>query len=120
MTEPTHGTRRRYQRLACRCTPCRAANAAYWSTWHAQRHKGLTPLKACVSAVEAQRLIRLILKERYRLMALAQSLGVHHGLARLRGQRRVTLKTLLKVRRFYRLHVAEARPRTDELPSESA
>lgn len=28
-----HGTRARYVKLGCRCSRCRAANAAYWRTW---------------------------------------------------------------------------------------
>ena len=101
----THGTRPTY-RTGCRCTPCRAANAAYWRAWHAAHHTGRPRLGARVSAVEAQRLIRLLLIE-WRAQRGAKGLlsaarGLRRHLARLRQQDRVTLRTELKIRQFYR------------------
>lgn len=106
-----HGTRNEY-RAGCRCTPCRAANAEYWQRWYLA-HKAQKPLLGSrVRAVEAQRLLRLILRERYQKGRLAQALGRHHDLARLSQQSMISLRTFLKVRRFYRTYVLDPEART--------
>jgi hypothetical protein len=101
----THGHRISY-RTGCRCTPCRAANAAYWRAWRATVQTGRPRLGARVSAVEAQRLIRLLLIEwrasRAAKTLLSQALGLRHNLHRLTQQDRVTLRTELRIRQFYR------------------
>jgi hypothetical protein len=106
----THGTRATY-RTGCRCTPCRAANAGYWRAWWTATQTGQRPLGARVSAVEAQRLIRLLLIEwrtlRRAKSALSDALGLQHNLPRLTEQDQITLRTELKVRRFYRSRVLE-------------
>jgi hypothetical protein len=100
-----HATRDLYRR-GCRCTPCRAANAAYWRAWWAAQRGGRPRLGARVSAVEAQRLLRLLFIEWRASTAaktlLSQALGLRHNLPRLRQQDRVTLRTELKIRQFYR------------------
>jgi hypothetical protein len=101
----THGTRATY-RTGCRCTPCRAANATYWRAWHVAHQTGRPRLGARVSAVEAQRLIRLLLIEwraQHRAKsALSEALGLQRNLPRLREQDRITLRTELRIRQFYR------------------
>lgn len=104
--EPSHGTRARYLRR-CRCTPCRAANAAYLAAWRTHRASGRALLGARMSALEAQHLIRLMLRERWTKHQLAKELGLGRNLARLTHQDMIRLRTALKVRRFYRLRVAD-------------
>jgi hypothetical protein len=108
LTDRAHGTRGTYK-AGCRCTPCRAANAAYWSAWRAQRLTGRAPLGSLVSAVEAQRLIRQLLGERFAKTTLARALGQASHLRRLQTAELITLRTALRVRRFYRLAVGETR-----------
>lgn len=102
-----HGTRRTYQRDGCRCTPCRAANAAYWRSWHQAKVSGRPLLGARISAVEAHRLIKVIRAEWETREALAKALGRHHDLARLTQQRTISLRMLLKIRRLYRRFMVE-------------
>jgi hypothetical protein len=105
VTSTTHGTRATY-RTGCRCTPCRAANAGYWRTWRTASQTGRPRLGARVSAVEAQRLIRLLLIEwralRRAKSALSEALGLQHNLPRLTEQDQITLRTELRIRQFYR------------------
>lgn len=107
--EPSHGTRARYQR-GCRCGDCKASNALYWSTWRKQRLSGRAPLRSLVSAVEAQRLIRLILLDWESKMAAARALGLGANLARLTRADMIQLRTELRVRRLYRTRVLAPRP----------
>jgi hypothetical protein len=72
-------------------------------------------LGALVSAVEAQRLVRLILRERYSRSTLAAALGRRGHLAQLAHAQRITLRTFLRVRHFYRTHVLEP-PNTPTSP----
>jgi hypothetical protein len=112
--EPDHGTRARYRR-GCPCLPCRAANAAYWLRWHQAQKAGRKALGSLVSAVEAQRLIRLLKREQWTGEMLARELGKHHDLARLTQQDMITLRTELKVRRVYRTRVlADPERRRDQ------
>ena len=101
----THGTRATY-RTGCRCTPCRAANATYWRTWWTAQQTGRPRLGARISAVEAQRLIRLLLIEwrtlRRAKSALSEALGLQHNLPRLTEQDQITVRTELRIRQFYR------------------
>lgn len=97
-----HGTRARYK-SGCRCTRCRAANAAYWRRWHIQTRAGRPLLGARVSAVEAHRLIKIMRAEWIEKRRLAAALGISpKNLARLSHQRTISLRMWLKIRRLYR------------------
>lgn len=63
---------------------------------------------ALIPAMEAQRLIRLILKDWLSKASLAKELGKHHDLARLTQQQMIRARTALKVRRLYRTRVQDA------------
>jgi hypothetical protein len=104
--EPSHGTRVRYRR-GCRCTACRAANAAYWTDWRKGKRGGRVPLGALISAAEAHRIIKVLRAEFLTRQRLAEALGRHHDLARLTHQQMITVRTLLKVRRVYRTRMLE-------------
>lgn len=102
-----HGTRSIY-RAGCRCTRCRAANAAYVAAFRGARRTGRPLLHSRVSAVEAHRIVKVLRAEWVTRGALARALGRHHDLARLTHQQRITLRTLLRIRHVYRTQMLEA------------
>lgn len=101
----THGTRRDYQR-GCRCTPCRAAEAAYRSSLRRLRASGKQPLGAKVSAVDTWRKIRQFKSEQFTQAEIARRLGLQSPQLQF-DRKRITLATSLKVARFYRLVILE-------------
>ena len=68
---------------------------------------GRLPLGTRISAVEAQRVIRLLKRDWEARMQLARDLGLHHDLARLTRQDRINLRTELRVRHLYRTRMLE-------------
>jgi alpha-galactosidase len=115
-----HGTRATYRTAGCRCTPCRAANAAYWRAWWTATQTGQRPLGARIPAAEAHRVLKLLRLEWPTLGALARALGKHHDLARLRQARTITVRTELRLRQLYRTRVHEhpdrrRTPRPDDI-----
>lgn len=86
---------------------CKAANATYWASWRRTKNAGKLPLGALVPASEAHQLIKVLRAEWLKRCALAQALGRHHDLAKLTHQHMIRLRTLLKVRRLYRLRMRE-------------
>lgn len=100
----THGTRRMYQRGNCRCTPCRAANAAYLSAYRLRKATGRPLLGAKVSAAPAVRMVKALAVEGFTEAEVAYNLGLPDG--RLRWHTtRITVRNLLKLRRFVRLRL---------------
>lgn len=73
-----HGTRSRYQ-AGCRCVPCRAAEAIYRAKLRKRKVKGLPPVGRVVSAIEARRRVRQLLREGYTRARLAEMAGRKGG-----------------------------------------
>jgi hypothetical protein len=105
----THGTRSAYQTCACRCTPCRAANAAYEAARRHRHANGLPMLGSVVSAVETWRQLRLLTTEYDTEAALATRLGLKDGRLRY-GRQRIRLRTMLKVRARYQFDILDGLP----------
>jgi hypothetical protein len=104
---PDHGTYARYKR-GCRCVACRAANAAQSCAQRADARHGKKRLAQRVSAVDAQRLIRLMRREGYQGPQLAAVLGLRpQELRRLMRQRTITVATEITVQLFYEAFVAD-------------
>lgn len=101
-SEPSHGARSRYQQ-GCRCTPCRSSNAAYEAAYRDRKRRGLPMLGSVVSAVETWRQLRLLTTEYESAAALAQRLGCRNR--HLQYGDRVTLRTVLRIRRVYQLDI---------------
>jgi isochorismate hydrolase len=97
-----HGTRASYQ-AGCACTRCRASNAAYIAGLRRQYRQHRTPLGHTVTAAEAAQHVKALLRERWSERDLAARAGLHPHTLRLTPESRVRLKTVLKVRRAYRL-----------------
>jgi len=72
---PDHGTRACYQQQACRCTPCRAANATYQADLRKLKAQGKQPAGATIRAVLLWQVIRRLKKEHLTQRELAQRLG---------------------------------------------
>lgn len=101
MSELPHGTRSTYQRLGCRCVPCKAANAQYMTHLRTMKAKGLTPMGAHVPASETWRLIERLLIERFKKADIARELGLKRGRLELHTEA-VTFRNKLLMRRLYR------------------
>lgn len=97
-----HGTRHCYQYDHCRCTPCRAANAAYQARLRRARAQGRQPLGTLVPAVDAWRKIRQMQAEHVRKSDVARRLGYRQPMLQW-DRARMRLRTVLKVRRLFRL-----------------
>lgn len=115
----THGTRKAY-RHGCRCLPCKAANATYWSAWYRDRRQGVRRLGSRVPADHAWTLIRRLLPEYGTKAALAAELGYQTRTLQLQ-RTAVLLRNVLKLRRLHRQAVTDAldetcAPRTAEGP----
>jgi hypothetical protein len=103
----SHGQRRTYQ-AGCRCTPCKAAEAVYRSILRLRKAKGLPPVGKVVSAIEARRRIRQLLREGYTRARLAEMLGRRNGklppvLSNMTVDPRhvgIRIRTLLRIRRI--------------------
>lgn len=102
-----HGTRPDYQK-GCRCTPCRAAEAAYRHQLRAKHLKGLPVLGQLVSASEAWARIRILKQEGF---VPAQITGWrdprHLPLRSFTPGQRVRLSTLLRLRRLCQLYLIQ-------------
>lgn len=80
VTEPAHGSRRRYQR-GCRCSPCTAAARDYLRDYRARRRKGWRAKRVDHDAVRAavvSALTRCPHLPRWYLLAKVAHLGVSH------------------------------------------
>lgn len=97
--------RRRYQ-LGCRCPACTDANRQYSARYRAARRAGRPPLGAHVSGREAARVIAALVAEGYLKAEIAIMVGhrwpVLHWRTRWRPGTRVTLRTVLLLRRIQR------------------
>lgn len=100
-----HGTRSTYQQ-GCHCMPCRAAEANYRAALRRLRAKGIQPLGATISAVEAWRRIRQIQTEHVAKAEIARRAGLPSPRLRLHPTR-ITVRTLLRIRRAYRLFILD-------------
>lgn len=99
LSELPHGTRSTYQRLGCRCVPCKAAEACYRSSLRGRKARGLPLLGALVSAVEARRRIRQLKREGYSKRRIAHMAGWKNGHIQVGGRPLMRLRTLARVRR---------------------
>lgn len=104
----THGTRATYQATGCRCTPCRAANAAYEAAYRDRKRRGLPMLGSVVSAVETWRQLRLLTTEYESKRALSERLGCRNQ--HLQYSARVTRRTAARVYRLYQLDILAGLP----------
>lgn len=94
-----HGTRTTYQRQHCRCTPCKAAEAAYRSNLRLRKAKGQPILGALVSAVEARRRVRQLKLEEYPIARVERMGGWSPRTLQLDRQEQIRLSTLVRIRR---------------------
>lgn len=116
---PDHGTRSRYQ-AGCRCTPCRAANAVYMAQLRGRKGAGLPPLGSLVSAKEAGAHVRALLVEQYRRRDILDRTGLErHILPKLNATAKCRLKTLLLLRRTYRILIADPTMNTLNIESDA-
>jgi len=102
----THGTRATYQRFACRCTPCRAAEAAYRHALRLQHVKGQLPMGSRIDAAQVKQMVRGMLIEGFTFAEMARRLGLKGQRLRLHTDK-VTLRNYLRIRRLYRRTVSE-------------
>lgn len=103
---PVHGLRATYE-TGCRCTPCRAANARYWTAWRRARLAQRPPLGSRIPAARTHILLRVIRTEGISHRRLGREVfGSYRQYKRVRTEPVCTLRTALKVQRFYRLVVA--------------
>jgi hypothetical protein len=71
---PPHGTRARYQ-LACRCLPCRLANAEYTVLYRRLERRHQRPARALVDGKTARSWVRAMLAEGFTKVLIARELG---------------------------------------------
>ena len=98
----THGTRPTYQ-AGCRCEPCKQAEAVYRARLRACHRAGRLPLGHYLPATEAACLVQAFLRERFMKGQLAPRLGLERHTLCLAARQMIRLKTLLKLRRGYRI-----------------
>ncbi len=103
-SEPSHGTRASYQH-GCRCTPCRAANAAYMSDLRTRRAKGVPILGALISAAEAWRGIRQLRGEDFPHQRITGRRADRHPFIRTYApDLRIRLRTAVRIAELRRFH----------------
>jgi hypothetical protein len=100
MADIVHGTRAHY-RGGCRCTCCRAANAAYISHYRRRRAAGRPLLGSRIPAHRTHILMRALRAEMARGQ-LDGRLGWGGHYARIQRSPTITLRTALKVLREFR------------------
>lgn len=98
---PPHGSRTTYQRHACRCLPCKAANAAYGKAYYRSKAQGKQPLGALVDAKITWKQIKALRIEGFSYAEIARRLGLRWPVLQLHTDQ-VTLRNYLKIRRLYR------------------
>jgi hypothetical protein len=124
-----HGSRSTYQLHACRCTPCRAANASYEASYRRCRRLGLPLPGSFVPAPEIWRQLRLLVTEYSAKVRMEKGEKVAYGgqaeLARRLGfrdrhlqfsRRMIRRETAAKISRIYQLDILEA-PYVDNSPT---
>lgn len=94
-----HGSRSTYQG-GCRCTPCRAANAAYEAIYRAAKLRRQLMPGAIVRAPDAARQLRLLVTEYESRAALARRLGFKDRHLQF-DTASLTLRNARKIRRLY-------------------
>jgi hypothetical protein len=115
-----HGSRSTYQLHACRCTPCRAANARYIADLRDRHRRGLPILGSMVNSWRMRQMLqRLVQQEGYTKPELEQALGWQGNYAKFYAARRVTLRIAVRVRKYYRVHVLD-QPDDPALPFDHA
>ena len=97
----THGERVSYQR-GCRCTRCKAANAAYVQAFRLARAEGRRLMGARVPAQRTHIAMKLLRIEGFTHKAVDDILGRTRHYARVRRSKVVTLRTELRTLRLYR------------------
>ena len=108
-----HGTRACYQQSGCRCTPCRAANAAYEAQRAADKAAGKIRLGMIVNGAEAMKRIKQLKAEKISGRALNRLHGLkNHAFVLHDGG--ITLRKLYRIRRTYRLFMLENRDAAPE------
>lgn len=99
-----HGTRGTYQRVGCRCTPCKAAEASYRAELRRRHAQGRPILGSPVDASQAIKMVKAMAVEGLTERELAWHLGLKE--ARVRWQTtRIRVRSLLKLHRVYRLRM---------------
>lgn len=103
--DATCGTRVAYRR-GCRCMPCRAAEAAYRRDLRLLHARGIHSWGMRLDAAEARQMLRAFRTEGQSRRETARRLGyLNPGPYRLYTQ--ITVRRFLKLRRLYRLTMAE-------------
>lgn len=113
MSKVQHGTRSTYQRLGCRCVPCKAANAHYVAAWTRDHAAGTVRLGSIISPAEALKRIRQMKAEKISGRAINRQNGLKDHALVLHPSG-ITVRKLLRIRRIYRLHMLENRDRPTE------
>lgn len=97
MSEPTHGTRRCYQR-GCRDARCTDANTRYMASYRAAYRRGRPPLGIHVAGAEAARILQALREEGFLRAEIATWLGYRWPTTPLPQPAGVTLRTVLRLR----------------------
>lgn len=100
-----HGQRRTY-RCGCRCTLCRAANAARSARQYRAAKIDAPMLGARVPAARTHILMRVLRCEGFTHGDVAKLLGWHGNYARIYHARTVTLRTQRQIERLIQERVA--------------
>ena len=94
-----HGQRKTYN-AGCRCLSCTHANTQYERSYRSAVRVGRPLLGAHVTGQEIDRAIAALVTDGFSQAAIARALG--HRTPRLQYAARVTLRTVLKIRRLLR------------------
>lgn len=105
----THGTRACYQRMGCRCLPCKAANARYEAARAKDKAAGKQRLGAIISPSEAMKRVKQMKAERISGRAINRQNGLKDHALVLHPSG-ITVRKLLRIRRIYRLHMTGEGP----------
>lgn len=106
-TSPPHGSRTTYQRHACRCLLCKAANAAYGKAYYRLKAQGKQPLGALVDAKITWKQIKALRIEGFSYAEIARRLGLRWPVLQLHHDK-ITIRNWLKIRRLARGLLSEA------------
>lgn len=111
-----HATRASYQ-AGCRCVSCRSANAAYEVDYRRLKAEGRSSLGIRIPAARTHILMKVIRGEHWSNHRAGRDLfGSYRAYCKVRRASRVTLRTALRVGRFYRQMVLEPGESSSGMP----